>query len=126
MSRRARLSRSRDFDAVYRKGRSAASRTLVVYAFRHEAGDEERVADGVRLGLAVPRRVGDAVARNQVKRKLREAFADAGADLEPEHDVVIVARPGVAETLEREDHTWLVEEIRSLLARTATSAETVA
>jgi len=59
MSGRARLSRSGDFDAVYKKGRSVASRTLVVYTFRHD----EDTGD-VRLGLAVPRRVGDAVTRN--------------------------------------------------------------
>ena len=118
MTRRMRLSRSRDFDAVYRNGRSAASRTLVLYVFRHEHDEELVEADGVRLGLAVPRRVGDAVTRNHVKRKLREAFAEAGADLEPAHDVVIVARPGAAATIEREDHGWLVEELRSLLAQT--------
>lgn len=122
MSSRSRLSRSRDFDAVYRKGRSAASRTLVVYVFRHQQDDDLVDAEGIRLGLAVPRRVGDAVARNHVKRKLREAFAEAGADLEPAHDVVIVGRPGLAEALDRENHAWLVEELRALLARTAASA----
>ena len=93
----------------------------MVYVFRHEQDDELAEADGVRLGLAVPRRVGDAVARNHVKRKLREAFAVAGAELEPAHDVVIVARPGVAEALERESQDWLVEELRSLLARTVSA-----
>ena len=120
VSGRSRLSRSRDFDTVYKKGRSAASRSLVVYTFRHseEAGD-------VRLGLAVPRRVGDAVTRNRVKRKLREAFADASGGLEVAHDVVIVGRPGVAETLEREDHNWLIEELRSLINQTLTRSEAV-
>lgn len=127
MSRRsARLSRSRDFDAVYRKGRSAASRTLVVYAFRHASDETDADLEGVRLGLAVPRRVGDAVERNHVKRKLREAFTDASSDLEPAHDVVIVARPGIAETLEREDHAWLVSELRSLLDRTVAATGTPA
>jgi ribonuclease P protein component len=121
MSGRARLSRSGDFDAVYKKGRSAASRTLVVYTFRHD----ENTGD-VRLGLAVPRRVGDAVTRNNVKRKLREAFADARSELETAHDVVIVARPGVADTLEREDHAWLVDELRSLMEQTLTRNEAAA
>ena len=118
VKRRARLSRSRDFDAVYRKGRSAASRSLVVYAFQRD-GDE---ADDVRLGLAVPRRVGDAVARNRVKRRLREAFAAVTDELDAAHDVVIVARPGLAETLDREDQDWIVAEISALLAQTAAAS----
>ena len=122
MTRRSRLSRSRDFDAVYRKGRSAASRTLVLYVFRHELDEELASSDGVRLGLAVPRRVGDAVTRNHVKRKLREAFAEGGDRLAPAHDVVIVARPGAAEVLAREDHSWLVAELRSLLAQTGAAS----
>ena len=126
MSRRPRLSRSRDFDAVYRRGKSAASRTLVVYAFRHKKSDVDEIPEGVRLGLAVPRSVGNAVVRNKVKRKLREAFAYVVDELEPEYDVVVGARPGVAEVFERENHLWLVQELRSLLSQTVLSSEKIA
>ena len=51
MKRRHRLSRSRDFDAVYRHGRSTATRYLVLYAFPREEADDV----GPRLGLAVSR-----------------------------------------------------------------------
>ena len=68
MKRRHRLSRSRDFDAVYRKGRSVSTRYLTVYTFPREDPAE---ADGPRLGLAVSRKVGDAVTRNRLKRRLR-------------------------------------------------------
>src|SRR5438093_3429776 len=70
VQRRHRLSRSRDFDAVYRQGRSVATRFLVLYAFEREdePGDS-------RLGLAVPKAVGTAVTRNRIKRQLREAWA---------------------------------------------------
>ena len=68
MQRRNRLSRSKDFDTVYRRGRSASSRYLVLHWFpRDDDPDGEP-----RLGLAVPRSVGSAVARNRVKRLLRE------------------------------------------------------
>ncbi|MDX6570294.1 MAG: ribonuclease protein component, partial [Gaiellales bacterium] len=60
------------FDAVYRRGRSAASRHLVVYTFPREAGDTEEA----RLGLSVSRKVGGSVERNRLKRLLREAFAE--------------------------------------------------
>ena len=71
MQRRHRLSRSRDFDAVYRSGRSASTRFLVLYWFpREESGESGEP----RLGLAVPKSVGNAVVRNRVKRQLRETW----------------------------------------------------
>ena len=75
-NRRPRLTRSADFDRVYRRGRSAASRCFVVYAFSSGAEDPAEGEDGgrARLGVSVGRRVGGAVERNSVKRTLREAF----------------------------------------------------
>ena len=73
MQRRNRLSRSRDFDAVYRSGRSASTRFIVLYWFPRPEGDE---SDAPRLGLAVPKSVGNAVVRNRVKRQLRLAVFD--------------------------------------------------
>ena len=91
VQRRHRLSRSRDFDAVYRQGRSVSTRFLVLYWFPRE--DD---ADGEpRLGLAVPKAVGNAVVRNRVKRQLREAWRElADAASRPGRDYVLVARPG--------------------------------
>ncbi len=57
MHRRHRLSRSRDFDAVYRRGTSASTRYLVLHWFPRE----EDEGGEPRLGLAVPRSVGSAV-----------------------------------------------------------------
>lgn len=94
----------------------------MVYSFPREEDDSE----GMRVGLAVPRRVGDAVARNRVKRKLREAFASATGDLETAHDVVIVARPGLAEALDRENQNWLIDELRRLLEGTLKTTEDAA
>ena len=67
VQRRNRLSRSRDFDAVYRHGRSVSTRFLTLYWFERE----EAVGDP-RLGFAVPKAVGNAVVRNRIKRQLRE------------------------------------------------------
>jgi ribonuclease P protein component len=85
--KRRRLSRSGEFDRVYREGRSHSSRHLVVYSFPREPGD-----DGPRLGVSVGRRVGGAVDRNRVKRVLRESFWSIAPELPAGHDFVIVAR----------------------------------
>ena len=96
---RRRLSRSAEFERVYRQGRSKANRYLVLYAFPRP---EDDAADGPRLGLSVSRRVGGAVERNRVKRVLREAFRLEAERLPPGSDYVIVARPDAKALDERE------------------------
>jgi ribonuclease P protein component len=110
---RRRLSRAAEFDAVYRRGRSAASRHLVVYAFPREAGDLEEA----RLGLSVSRKVGGAVERNRLKRLLREAFAAAEPELQPGHDIVVVARPPLRELAERDGLAGVQDTLLELLVK---------
>jgi ribonuclease P protein component len=114
-SKRGRLSRSAEFDRVFRQGRSHANRVLVVYGFPR-AGEGE-----LRLGLSVSRRVGGAVERNHVKRLLREAFEQELARLPEGHDIVIVARPEAKAVAERDGlegiRTALVELMDQLRAR---------
>jgi ribonuclease P protein component len=94
--KRRRLSRSAEFDRVYRRGRSRGNRWLVLHSFPRGEGD------GPRLGLSVGRKVGGAVERNRVKRVLREAFWSRDGELDTEQDYVIVARAEVGELVERE------------------------
>jgi ribonuclease P protein component len=95
-SSRGRLSRSAEFERVYRQGRSTANRYLVLYCF------PSSTAERPRLGLSVSRKVGGAVARNKVKRLLREAFAGFEAELSAGQDIVVVARPQARELADRE------------------------
>jgi ribonuclease P protein component len=105
------LSRSAEFERVYRQGRSVANRHLVLYSFPNE------LVDRPRLGLSVSRKVGGAVERNQVKRLLREAFDGVEADLSGGQDVVVVARPEARELAEREGLAGIDNALADLLGR---------
>ena len=109
--KRNRLSRSADFDRVYREGRSHASRHLVVYAFPRS--DEE---EDPRLGISVGRKLGGAVERNRIKRLLRDAFWAGAGDLAPGHDFVIVARPAAGELAREGGEAAIEQALRSVLA----------
>jgi ribonuclease P protein component len=98
--RRRRLSRSAEFERVYRQGRSKGNRFLVLYAFPREAPAPAEAEP--RLGLSVSRRVGGAVDRTRVKRVLREAFWEEARRLPGGADYVVVARPESRDLAERE------------------------
>ena len=102
-AKRRRLSRSAEFERVYRQGRSKGNRFLVLYAFPR-AQDESTAEreEGPRLGLSVSRRVGGAVDRTRVKRVLREAFWAEAERLPATSDYVVVARPDARELAERD------------------------
>ena len=113
MKRRHRLSRSRDFDAVYRHGRSVATRYLVLYSFAREEG----AADEPRLGLAVGRQLGTAIERNRLKRRLRAAFDEVKERVPAGRDYVLIARPGLPEAITGQGFPWLVERVDEVFER---------
>lgn len=91
LPRGARLRDPRDFARVNRTGQRRATEhfVFVVAPARSDAP--------AKLGLAVSRRVGNAVARNRVKRRAREWFRRTRSTLPPATDWVLIARAGAAE-----------------------------
>jgi ribonuclease P protein component len=114
VQRRNRLSRSRDFDAVYRQGRSTSTRFLVLYWFEREEDPGEP-----RLGLAVPRAAGNAVARNRIKRQLRELWRTRLERIPAGRDYVLIAKPGLSEAVAANGFDWLGERVDEVLAKAA-------
>lgn len=85
MQRRFRLRDSRDFDRLKREGRTFSNRGLALSVMPNGL-------DCNRYGFVAGKRLGNAVARNRVKRRLREAVRELHPRLKPGWDMVFVAR----------------------------------
>jgi ribonuclease P protein component len=114
VQRQNRLTRSRDFDAVYRHGRSVSTRFLTLYWFSRD----ESVGDP-RLGFAVPKAVGNAVVRNRIKRQLRDIVRARVDRVSATNDYVIVVRRGLPEAAETNGHEWLEARVDEVLGKAA-------
>ncbi len=74
-----------EFRRAYAKGASASTARIVVYC-RKRRGNENRI------GITVNKKIGGAVLRNKVRRRLREIYRLSEGALDPGYDIVIVAR----------------------------------
>ena len=79
------LKKNRDFQNVYKKGKSYANRYLVMYVLKN---DTERN----RLGISVSKKVGNSVIRHHVTRLIRESYRLSEEHFRCGYDIVVIAR----------------------------------
>ena len=79
------LKKNRDFQNVYKKGKSYANRYLVMYVLKN---DTERN----RLGISVSKKVGNSVIRHHVTRLIRESYRLQEDMFNSGLDIVVIAR----------------------------------
>ncbi|VHA79620.1 ribonuclease P protein component [Streptococcus pyogenes] len=94
MKKTYRVRREKDFQAIFKDGKSTANRKFVIYHLN-------RGQDHFRVGISVGKKIGNAVTRNAVKRKIRHVIMALGHQLKSE-DFVVIARKGV-ESLEYQE-----------------------
>ena len=99
---------------MYRHGKSVSTRFVVLYWFDREQDDGP-----ARVGLAVPKKLGGAVIRNRLKRRLREAWRSLLDEVPAGRDYVVVARPGLGEAADAQGSDWLRERVRDALGKSS-------
>ena len=95
MKKSFRVKREKDFKAIFKDGTSFANRKFVVYQLENQQNH-------FRVGLSVSKKLGNAVTRNQIKRRIRDILQSVKGSLVEHVDFVVIARKGV-ETLEYAD-----------------------
>lgn len=86
MKKAYRIKRNEEFQRIFNAGKSFANRELVIYYIKKNHQTHFRV------GLSVGKKIGNAVMRNQIKRYLREAFISLEDKINPDLDIIIIAR----------------------------------
>ncbi len=105
-----RLTDSTEFERVYKQGTAYRGRLFSVHAFPNELGT-------LRLGLSVSKKVGNAVVRNTLRRRMREIFAVVSGEGKGDLDLVISARPAAREATFEELRGEFERALRKLGAR---------
>ena len=85
MKRSESLKKQEDFSRVYREGKSAANRLLVLYVLPNNIGKN-------RLGISVSRKVGTSVIRHRITRLIRESYRLSEDEFKTGFDFAVIAR----------------------------------
>jgi ribonuclease P protein component len=106
-SYREKLHSQKDFNKVFKSGLRLENKAVKILAYKKDGGRLRR------LGLATSRKVGTAVERNRLKRRLREIFRTNKHLLEPGLDIIFISRPYAASL----DYNSLKKAVLDLLKK---------
>lgn len=101
MRKSYRVKKEKEFQKVFSKRQSCANRKFVVYVL------EKPEQQHFRVGISVGKKIGNAVVRNAVKRKIRASVYQIRTAICPTCDFIIIARPGVEKLTSNEIQTNL-------------------
>ena len=91
MRKSFRVKKEKEFQKVFHNGVSKANRQFVIYVL------DKKGQPHFRVGLSVGKKIGNAVVRNAVKRKIRQALTELKEELVQDIDFIVIARKPVAE-----------------------------
>ena len=115
-----RLKRRAEFLRVAATRRKWAAPGLILQVAPAEPQDNSSSAASIRVGFTCSKKVGNAVARNRAKRRLRAAAREVvGLEGTPAHDYVLIGRQ---ETLRR-PYALLLQDLRTALKRVGVKAK---
>ena len=96
MKKSYRVKKEKEFQQVFNKKQSCANRRFVVYVL------DKPEQKHFRVGISVGKRIGNAVTRNAVKRKIRASLFQLQGNIKTEIDFIVIARPGLEELTSEE------------------------
>lgn len=105
MKKSYRVKKEKEFQDVFLKKQSCANRRFVVYVLKK---DQEHF----RVGISVGKKIGNAVTRNAVKRKIRASVYALKDEIDPSYDFIVIARQGVEELASEEVMTNLTHVLK--------------
>ncbi|MHC5216897.1 ribonuclease P protein component [Enterococcus sp. LJL128] len=95
MKKSYRVKKEKEFQQVFLNKQSCANRRFVIYVLKKEQ-------QHFRVGISVGKKIGNAVTRNAVKRKIRTALYTLKDQIDETCDFIVIARPGVQELTSEE------------------------
>jgi len=82
--------KNKDFQNIYKKGKSYANKYLIMYVIKNEKEEN-------RLGISVSKKVGNSIVRHRITRLIRESYRLQESIFQSGYDIVIVARTNAKE-----------------------------
>jgi ribonuclease P protein component len=91
LKKKFRIKKNKDFQIVFKQGKSFANRQFIIYVLKKNEQSK------FRIGLSVSKKIGNSVMRNRIKRRIRQSFFELKDFIKEENDYVIIARKPAAE-----------------------------